>query len=246
VPASRDARVIEETLTFFAETLEWLAGHHAAYARASTHDLAADEQANAVWKLGGQSIAEATALVDLLKLGYTGQTWPTTRAVHEVNRLLTAISDPQQRPLAERWLAGKKISQKAARAAEQEEAMRVAKAMREAGLDPGANHVQDLTRGLYRTMSMAAHHQRQIVDEGVDPAERTMIYGPDPRIGKRFAYVVSAAALVQEVLLLVGDALTRLWGPPFYTAHLVPMLRCYEEMLGGLIAYDAQRGTDAS
>jgi len=40
----------------------------------------------------------------------------------------------------------------------------------------------------------------------------------------RLEYVVSAAGLIQEVLLLVGDALSCLWGPAFYQDHLVPML----------------------
>ena len=39
-----------------------------------------------------------------------------------------------------------------------------------------------------------------------------MIYGRDPCIGKRLEYVVSAAGLIEEVLLLVGDALSCLWG----------------------------------
>jgi hypothetical protein len=64
----------------------------------------------------------------------------------------------------------------------------------------------------------------------------------DPRIGKRLQYVVSAAGLIEEVLLLVGDALSCLWGPAFYQDHLVPMLRRYEAMLGGLMTYDARRG----
>jgi hypothetical protein len=54
----------------------------------------------------------------------------------------------------------------------------------------------------------------------------------DPRIGKRLQYVVSAAGLIEEVLLLVGDALSCLWGPTFYQDHLVPMLRRYEARLG--------------
>jgi len=58
----------------------------------------------------------------------------------------------------------------------------------------------------------------------------------------RLEYVVSAAGLIQEVLLLVGDALSCLWGPAFYQDHLVPMLRRYEAMFGGLMTYDARRG----
>jgi hypothetical protein len=99
---STDRRVIRETLTFYRETLEWLIHHHETYAASTQHDLAADERHNAVWKLSGQALAYAMALVASLERGYTGQTWALMRAVHEVDRLLVAVGDEHEERIVSR------------------------------------------------------------------------------------------------------------------------------------------------
>lgn len=92
-------------------------------------------------------------------------------------------------------------------------------------------------------MSRAAHHKRSVVDESADHDKRTFVYGPDPRPDRRLAYTVYAGALVHEVLLIVGDALSTLWGPPFYHERLVPMLGRFEQTLAGLKLYSDIRRT---
>jgi hypothetical protein len=47
--------------------------------------------------------------------------------------------------------------------------------------------------------------------------------------------------LIQEVLLLAGDALSFLWGQPFYQDHLAPMLEQFATVLDGLNTYDVLR-----
>ena len=100
--------------------------------------------------------------------------------------------------------------------------------MAAAGLEPLSTDVGQLSRTVYRGMSKAAHHQRSIVDEAIDPDRRTMIYGPDPRVRQQLEFVIFAGALIQEVLIKVGDALSVLWGPGFYSDHLQPMLRRFQ------------------
>jgi hypothetical protein len=39
-------------------------------------------------------------------------------------------------------------------------------------------------------------------------------------------------------MLLAGDALSFLWGPPFYQDHLVPMLERVATVLDGLDTYN--------
>ena len=68
-----------------------------------------------------------------------------------------------------------------------------------------------------------------------------MIYGPDPRESERLAYAAFAGTLVQEVLIIGGDALSYLWGPTFYPDHLKPMLSRFEEVLTALDTYDLLR-----
>jgi len=84
-------------------------------------------------------------------------------------------------------------------------------------------------------MSAAAHHQRSIVDEGID---HQSLYGSDPRESERLAYTAFAGLLIQEVLILAGDALSFLWRPVFYREHLAPMLRRFEEVIEALDTYD--------
>ena len=224
-------KAIQDTVGYYGHTLDWLTAHHADFAAKSDHDLAADDRVNAIWKLAGESLAHSVALVGLLELGYTAQTWPAMRAVHEANRLLAAVTDPHEERIVNRWLTDKEVKQADARAAETRQVQRIAQEMREAGVDPIDENVGDATRQIYRGMSRAAHHQRSVVDESVDHDARTFVYGPDPDEARRLAYAIYAGALIHEVLLVVGDALSALWGPPFYSDHLVPMLRQMEKLL---------------
>jgi DNA-binding PadR family transcriptional regulator len=88
-----DQRLIAETLKFYRETVGWLEQHHAEYARKAELDLVGNDRPSAIWKLAGESIGAARALVDLLDAGYTTQTFPMMRSIHESNRLLSAVAD---------------------------------------------------------------------------------------------------------------------------------------------------------
>jgi hypothetical protein len=233
---------IADTLRFYRETLEWLAFHHTQFVESTTHDLAAAERVNAVWKLSGESIAHAIALVNLLEQGFTGQSWPAMRAVHEAVRLLVAVTDEQEERIPRRWLADHQVKQQEARAAEQRAARRIAEEMRAAGVEPVSDDVEAFTQQIYRAMSRAAHHQRSIVDEAIDHEARTFIYGRDPRPDRRLAYIVFAGALIRDVLLHAGEAINVLWGPPtFYVKHLVPMLERFDRTLQALDGYETAR-----
>lgn len=232
---------LASTLRFYRETLDWLAGYHADYGRVSTHDLAADDPRNAIWKLSGEAISQAVALVELLAQGFTGQTWPAMRAVHEADRLLVAVTDPNAARISRRWLVDQEVKQSEARKAEQRQAERLAEEMRSAGRQPIAEDVAQFSRQIYGGMSRAAHHRRSVVDESVDHQQRTFIYGSDPRPERRLAYALYAGALIHEVMLLVGDALSALWGPTFYQERLVPMLRRFEETLTALERFSVIR-----
>lgn len=231
--ASDDGKLIDSTLGFYRQTLDWLAHHHTNLGRDSTHDLHGDDRWNAVWKLGGQSIAHGYALVELLAAGFTGPTWALMRSIHEVNRLLAAVSSEEEERIPRRWLADQEVKQRDARAAEEAEAERVAEQMRAVGVEPILG-IGEASRQIYSAMSQAAHHRRSIVDEAVDAEKRTMAIlqpgpdGPSPQVS------VKPGALQHEVTLLVGGSMALLYGPPFYAQHLAPMLRRMEEMLSAL------------
>lgn len=240
-PVDRDRTLIESTLDFYRQTLDWLADRHASLGHRSAHDLDANERWNAVWKLSGQSLSHAYALVELLQAGYTGQTWALMRSIHEADRLLVAVCNPDEERIPRRWLADQKVTQAEARASEQAEAQAIAAQMREAGVEPVTEDVQQFSRQIYAGMSKAAHHRRSVVDEAVDAEARTMIYGPDPRWDRRVAFTIYASALVQEVTLLVGGAMAQLYGHDFYAEQLAPMLRQLETVLGMVDFIDVTR-----
>lgn len=234
-------RLIEETLGFYGQTLDWL---ETPTPTSPSRSSSISMPTSGLPRSGSSAVNHSgtpAPLVDMLGRGYTGQTWPTMRAIHEVNRLLGAVADADEEEIVARWLADEEVAQREARAAEAREAERVAKQMEQAGLEPISADVAELTKVLYRAMSKAAHHQRSIVDESVDAEARQMVYGPDPRAERRLDFTIFAGALMHEVLLKVGDSLSRLWGPPFYRDHLVPMLRGFEEMLGSLDVIERAR-----
>jgi hypothetical protein len=228
-----DEKLIAETVGFYRGTLDWLAHHHANLGKGSTHDLDGDDRWNAVWKLSGQSISHGYALVTLLDAGFTGPTWSVMRSIHEVNRLLAAVSSEEETRIPRRWLANQEVKQSEARAAEAAEAEKVAEEMRTAGVEP-VEGIEEASREIYAAMSKAAHHRRAIVDEAVDAENRAMVYAADPDAARRLAFVIYAGALLHELALLVGGAIAVLYGPPFYAEHLAPMLRRMEELLAAL------------
>jgi hypothetical protein len=232
------ARITQVTLGFHRDTLDWLSQHHADCAARTDHHLAANERENAVWKLSGQAIAYAYALVELLDRGYTGQTWALMRAVHEVDRLLVAALDDQEERIVRRWLEDKEVKQNDARMAEQRQAERIDEQRTEAGEEPLGVDPGELSREIYSGLSAAAHHRRSVVDEGIDHQNRTMIYGPDPRDSVRLDFTAFAGQLIHEVLITVGGALSYLGGPTFRPQHLQPMLDRFDEALKALDAYE--------
>jgi hypothetical protein len=232
------ARITEVTLGFYRDTLDWLSQHHADAAARTDHDLAANERENAVWKLSGQAIAYAYALVELLERGYTGQTWALMRAIHEVDRLLLAALNDEEERIVRRWLENKEVKQSEARKSEQRHARRINEQLTEAGEEPLGVDPGELSREIYSGLSAAAHHRRSIVDEGIDHKNRTMIYGPDPRDRERLDFTAFAGQLIHEVLIAVGGALSYLGGPAFRPQQLQPMLDQFEEALKALDAYE--------
>jgi hypothetical protein len=239
--AEQDQLLVDSTLGFYRQTVDWLAHHHANLGRDSSHDLDAADRWNAVWKLSGQSLAHTYALLELLQAGYTGQTWALMRSIHEVDRLLVAVCNSDEERIPRRWLADQQVKQSEARASEQAEARKLAEEMHAAGIEPVTEDVEQFTQKIYAGMSKAAHHRRSIVDEAIDAESRTMIYGPDPRADRRVAFTVYAGALVHEVTLLVGGAVAQLYGPGFYAEHLAPMLRQLETTLAALDVIDFAR-----
>ncbi|HEX2071190.1 MAG TPA: hypothetical protein VHF90_06030 [Thermoleophilaceae bacterium] len=230
----RSQKAIASTLDFYRDAIGWLADRHATWGIDTPPGIDSEDREPAVWKVAGDVIAQATALVDQLEDGYTQQTLPLIRSIHEGSRLVAVLANPEEDAILRSWLANKEIKQSELRKAQEREAKRVAAEMREAGIDPGnIENVAELSRTIYGRLSKGPHHYRQVVDEAVDFEARTMVYGPDPRIHRRVDYLAAVGPILQEVLLLVGDALSFLYGPNsgFYVEQLRPMAKRMEEVV---------------
>jgi hypothetical protein len=115
-PADRDRTLVGSTLGFYRQTLDWLVHHDANLGTDSSHNLDAAERRNAVWKLSGQAVAHTYALLELLQAGYTGQTWALMRSIHEVDRLLVAVCNPDEERIHAAGSPDQKVTQAQARA----------------------------------------------------------------------------------------------------------------------------------
>lgn len=136
--------------------------------------------------------------------------------------------------LLARWQSDKEIPQREARAAEARAYAHLSEQAKTAGLAPLDIDVEKASRQIYRTMSKAAHHQRSVVDRGIQHAERQTVFEADPREHKRIETIAYAGLVIQETALVVGNALTDLWGPPFYAEHLEPVLSDLEKAANAL------------
>jgi len=82
---------------------------------------------------------------------------------------------------------------------------------------------------------------RSIVDEAVDHENRTMIYGPDPRIERRLEDLGFAGLLIQETPLLAGDASSFSGVRRSTKNDLAPMVERFATVLDGLDTYEVLR-----
>lgn len=221
---------VKMMLSTYREILQMLTQFHAEYAIEASYYLDEDERCGAVWKLSGQSLAHAMTLIELLDQGYTLQTWPVLKAIHEANTLLAAVVDEKEDHLLQLWLESKEIPQKEARIAMERMQSQGSKELKTAGLKVDGIDVARLK--IYKALCERAHHRRSIVDQAVDYENRTMIYGPDPRVDFRFRYAKIAGVQVAEVLLLVGLGLAFLYGRDFYKRLVEPAHEMYSVFLG--------------
>lgn len=233
-----DEDVINDFIKVYESHVDRLIFFHADWGTKSTQDLGADRPENAIWKLSGQSLAYAKALLLLLKGEFTGQCWPTIRAIHEVNRFVAAVCEPEEENIRTRWLANKEVKQAKARAAEDRGAKRVEEEMRAAGLEPNLGNLGEMSGKIYGHMSDAAHSRRYVVDEGIDEVDRVFYYERDPRLHRRLEMTVYVGELFEEVILLDGNALMELYGPGFYEKELRPQVEAFQGAMAELRFYE--------
>lgn len=235
--ARHDARLsttlaprIEAHVLTYRRALDAIESAHQSVADQTDFDLKGETQWAAIWQVAGRSIGFARGLLALAAEGYGDEALPMARAAHESNRMLQAVSDPEEMVIVQRWLEDhnkRYVRAGDARDAVERIEQRMNERMKVAGAEPLGTTI-GLSRQLYHRMSLVAHIRRQGIEQIVSSKLRRMSRGrhPDP-VGRALA-VESHGRVVEETVSLVGDSLSRFFGAAFYDTTLRPMLASFE------------------
>jgi len=85
-------------------------------------------------------------------------------------------------------------------------------------------HLWRMSRSIYDVLSRIGHTRRSGTRDSVSAPLRQMVTGPHPDPLTRGEYVEWSSALVEEVMLSVGDALGRFYGPSYFRESVRPII----------------------
>jgi hypothetical protein len=211
-------------LNFLDERLQWIADN-------TDLDLTGDTRHAAAWQMCGRIVGIARLMLDALRLGYTAELLHLARAVHEADRLLFVFQIPEEADLVKPWLADEVwVRPKATREAEDRFELRLAEAMKKAGI-PELRRTKEISEDIYEAHSEAAHHRRRWTQDAVFPDLRTMIRGNSDYWLRRVATVAAMLPVVEEAGTSVGDSLaTFFFGADWFTTNIKPLQASFEAM----------------
>jgi hypothetical protein len=223
----RYERAIDGHLAAFRMALDSLEEAHQEIADRFDLDLIGNTRPAAMWQMTGRCIGIARLIVDALAIGYTAEVLHLGRALHEADRLLDAFGDPDEVPLLQTWLADEQWVRPAhGREAEARFEQRLGEAMTAEGRDE-LQRTEEKTRRVYALYSEATHHRRRWVQDAVAPELRTMLRGPTTVWVRRAMTTATMAAVIEETVMSVGNALERLHGPGWYDVHVKPYIASF-------------------
>ena len=221
---------VEAHISTCRMALDALDAQHQRVAGATDLDLVGDTRPAAIWQMAGRCIGLGRALLDLLRLGYCGETIVLARAIHECTRLLSVFGEQGEDELLRKWLADEDdewVKPGEVRKAMERADERMAQAMREAGVDAIQSQVPQ-SRTMYDYLSRAGHSRRVSVQDSVENDLRRMATGPHPNPVRRAAYVGWGGAVIEEITLFVGEALAPFFGDGFYEKQIKSLLQSYQ------------------
>lgn len=223
---------IEKHLVARTVALDFLEAQLDRIAEETDLDLVGDTRPAAVWQMAGRCIGIGRLMIDALAMGYTAELPHLARALHEADRLLGAFEFPSEEPLLKKWLAddGHNWARpKAARKA----MTRIERLIREGAGDAGdaaISSIEQLNLTIYDQHSRAAHHRRAWVQDAVFADERRMIRGISDAWGRRAITTHSMVKVIDESIIFVGSALANFFGPGWYSANVLPLVKSMEDL----------------
>lgn len=214
---------IDTHIAVYQETVNALIVVHRALADETDIELGADTRWAAIWEMSGRCLAISNVLLHDLRGGFASEGIGSLRALHEASQLLSALSFHEEEEVVRRWLAGEFIRPREARDVQRRKQALALQRMAEAGVEPEGGDVAELGRDIYSTLSEGSHHQRSVMAESMAPALRRFAYGPHPDARNRASQVDYAGELLEEVIIIVGDAFADILGRDFYVQQVRPL-----------------------
>lgn len=214
---------IDRHIAVYQEAVDVLIATHRALADDTDIALGAATRWAAMWEMSGRCLAISNVLLHDLRGGYASEAIGTLRALHEASQLLSALSFHLEEDVVRRWLAGDYIRPREARDVQQRKQDLALARMAEAGIEPEGGNIVELGRQIYSTLSEGSHHQRSVMGESIAPALRRFAYGPHPDARNRASQVDYSGELLEEVIIIVGDAFADILGRDFYVQRVRPI-----------------------
>jgi hypothetical protein len=213
----------EMHLAVYQDAVDALIAAHRALADDTDIEIGADTRWSAIWEMSGRCLAISNVLLHDLRGGFASEAIGTLRALHEASQLLSALSFHEEEEVVQRWLAGEFIRPREARDVQRRKQDLALRRMAEAGIKPEGGDVAELGREIYSALSEGSHHQRSVMTESMAPALRQFAYGPHADERNRATQVDYAGELLEEVIMVVGDAFADILGREFYVQRVRPL-----------------------
>lgn len=222
--------LIEAHLSSYDLALTELERAHRLIADQTDLELDAERREAALWLVLGRCIGLARAGRALVAAGFTLESVPVLRSMHEAARLLALIGHPGEDDVVDRWLHGRKLSRGDVMAAirRQEEAARL-DMIKEGIAPPGRTGAY--FEGQYGRWSEIAHHRRRHMLDQVSVPARIMATGPHLDWRARASAVDHFGWYVTELVSTGGYAIARLLGPEWFHDRFQKTWRALLELM---------------
>lgn len=240
---------IQEHLRVYRLALDVLDEARGAIGDRTDLEVQGDSRQAAVWIVSGRCIGHSRALLCLLESGFGYETAVQLRAVHEATRLAAAFSDEDESDLLRRWLSDedmdwvrptqtraaqersrgrfrrklKNAKKQAAAAGEVDRAAAIEDVLASNPLTPGES-VGSASAKIYDVLSRAAHIRHSGTTDAISVELRTMATGPHPNPHISASYVDYGGRIIEEVLLTIGEIISRFCGPGWFERTIKPSL----------------------
>lgn len=209
--------VIAAYLDSYQAAISELALGHEIVGNDMAFDLVGDTPQSATWLLTGHGISMAHAALGLLRQGYGMEAAPLMRALHETNRLLSAVMHADD--LLAAWLRdrGQLRFKDVQRAVEGWEQMMREQMIRDGEAPPASTKTHaDRT---YALLSDYVHGRRASLVDRVSVPGRYMPIGPHPDVRVRAAVVSEFGIFLANLLTVGGSAIARFLGREWFDRY---------------------------